>query len=770
MGLGYTPFTEENARLKNVHKPVFFRLAVDEDKKQFDALLANGHVFFHDELYDQLKQLIKSRNPSRTLDTDDYKRLIAEHLNGVDMDHYGVWVYYPWSHRLVHILDESEFIELRTSANKNKITIAERDILATKKVGVIGLSVGQSVSVTLAMERVCGELRLADFDELELNNLNRLRTGLHNLGILKVYIVAREIAEIDPYFKVVCYTDGITDDNIDAFFLDGGKLDAVIDECDGINIKILCRIKAKALNVPVLMEASDRATLDVERFDLEPGRPIMHGWLEHLTLDLDVLRNLKTNEEKIPYILPISGIDTLSARMQASMIEMRNTLTTWPQLATAVALGGALTADTCRRIFLGQYTDSGRYFIDLEQLIPDTRPKEKYTLPAMPSPVTDSAMKDLALQVKSVITPAAYIPTTDEVTEMVGAAIKAPSAGNSQPWKWYFHDSYLFLFYEYTDVISFGDFEQIASYIACGAALENLELKAYSLNLKTEIHLFPITARKEMVAVIGFHKGADGMSLHCPGELVEQIDIRHTDRGRRDRKDILPNIQSALHMAVASIPGAQLTLVTDQEKINAFSNIIGPVERLKLLEPAGHFEFYQQELRWNDDGNSVDNDGIDVDRLGISPQEIILLKMAKKPEVAALLKSWKGGQALEYSSRAAVGSASAIGIISMPGSSSEDYISGGRAMERMWLTATKNNIAIHPMMAPILYFARITQGKGAELSLSMKDELKSLYDQYLGLCDGINDREQVFLFKLGPSDDHAPISKRNPVNKILSFA
>jgi hypothetical protein len=30
---------------------------------------------------------------------------------------YGVWAYYAWSNRLVHLLDEAEFVELRTNRN-----------------------------------------------------------------------------------------------------------------------------------------------------------------------------------------------------------------------------------------------------------------------------------------------------------------------------------------------------------------------------------------------------------------------------------------------------------------------------------------------------------------------------------------------------------------------------------------------------------------------------------------------------------------------------
>jgi hypothetical protein len=40
--------------------------------------------------------------------------------------------------------------------------------LARKRIGVVGLSVGQSVALVLALERSFAQLRVADFDTLDL--------------------------------------------------------------------------------------------------------------------------------------------------------------------------------------------------------------------------------------------------------------------------------------------------------------------------------------------------------------------------------------------------------------------------------------------------------------------------------------------------------------------------------------------------------------------------------------------------------------------------
>ncbi|MBC7450183.1 MAG: ThiF family adenylyltransferase, partial [Cytophagales bacterium] len=190
----------------NVHKPLFFRIYNQPEKELFEhALEHTPGIHFHDEITSQLRELIRSLNPSVSFSEEIYSQYIQKHLNEVSVHEYGVWVYYPWSNRMVHTLDEQEFIQVRTNRNTYKITPEERDLLASKKVGVVGLSVGQSVALTMAMERCCGELRLADFDALELTNLNRIRTPIYNLGVNKAVSVAREIAEIDPYIKTVVF-------------------------------------------------------------------------------------------------------------------------------------------------------------------------------------------------------------------------------------------------------------------------------------------------------------------------------------------------------------------------------------------------------------------------------------------------------------------------------------------------------------------------------------------------------------------------------------
>jgi len=314
----------------DVYEPILYRLTRTEDQQAFEAWLSkHSDAIVLDMLHNQLKELIKIQHPAERLSDQQIEELIEKHLDGVAEIQYGVWAYYPWNNSLIHILDEDEFIQVRTNRNLYKITPEEQRILSTKKIGIIGLSVGQSVALTLSIERSFGELRIADFDRLEITNLNRLRTPLTNLGLRKTIIVAREIKEIDPYLKVVCYHNGIRLDNIDEFLLDGGKLDLLIDECDSVDVKIHVRIKARSLGIPVVMETSDRGLIDVERFDVDKALPILHGLVDEEEVKQIVWDKI-TPEQRMQLVMRIVDGTHLSERMKMSLGQIGKTINTWP--------------------------------------------------------------------------------------------------------------------------------------------------------------------------------------------------------------------------------------------------------------------------------------------------------------------------------------------------------------------------------------------------------------------------------------------------------
>ncbi|MFF3976116.1 ThiF family adenylyltransferase [Streptomyces sp. NPDC001828] len=321
----------------------------------------------HDRIENQVAELLRCLAPHEALGGRALDRAVDETLAGRP-ESYGRWVWYPWSGRLVHVLPEAEFRLVRTDRNRDKITREQQEGLLRHRVGVIGLSVGSSAALTCAMEGVGGAFRLADFDRISLSNLNRLRAGVHELGLEKSVLCARRMYELDPYLDIEIHRGGITEDTIDAFFGDEDDgLDILVEECDTPWVKIAAREQARRRRVPVLMDTNDRGLLDIERFDLEPDRPLFHGRVGEVTA-ADV-RDLE-QEDAIRLLLDIVDGQRLSAAMTDALSRIGQTLSSWPQLAGGVMLGAALVAETARRILLGEPLPSGRHYIDLDALIP----------------------------------------------------------------------------------------------------------------------------------------------------------------------------------------------------------------------------------------------------------------------------------------------------------------------------------------------------------------------------------------------------------------
>lgn len=728
--------------LDDVIAPSFFRLGNEGDRNNLHHLLQHKpFIRIFDTIDQQLRELVKSFYPKKTLHADEIVLLADDHLRGIPKMEYGVWVYYPWSEELVHILDEDEFITMRTNRNRYKITEDEQSLLMKKKVGIIGLSVGQSVSLALCMERGCGELRIADFDELEITNLNRLRSGISNMGLKKTVIVAREIAEIDPFLKVTCFHEGITAENLDDFLLRDGKLDILIDECDSVDIKINCRIAAKRHGIPVLMEASDRGTVDIERFDLEPARPILHGFVEHL--DLTHVNQAKTMEEKLPYILPIVGVETMSTRLKASAIEIGQTISTWPQLASAVAMGGGVTADVCRRILLDQFHQSGRYFIDIEELIGD--PKE---------PVSDFAYKRKSLSNDEITAIASSVPLPDKdevsaidlqlLKELVRAAIMAPSPGNNQPWKWYFDGLRLHLFHDIERSESFGDYKNMASYMTFGTAIENLRLKAKELGFAITEEYFPTKGQELHIGTFSFAK-----KQLDTDQLVNFIGSRLTNRHPGNQEPIEADVLLALKRAVENIDGVNLRIIDDPTKVRQLADIAGKAEKLRLFIPQGHYELFEKEMRWTAESAEATKDGLDLRLLELTPKDNIGFRVSRDENAIKLLSGWGKGKALENMTAKLVYTSSAVGLITAGSLDLTDCLTVGSTMQRLWLTANAHFLSIQPVLAPVLHFARINDGAGDTMPQHVAREFSLLNQAFNGVFDLTSDKEvPMFFFRL----------------------
>jgi hypothetical protein len=729
-------------------RPRLLRAAEPAEREEL-AALAGRVAFVHDTLRAQVGELIETRAPAHRFAPSELARAVDRWLADGPPLEYGHWVHYPWSSRLLHVLPESEWRELRTSRNRNKITELEQNRLAMARIGVAGLSVGQATAVTLALEGVGGVFHLADFDALALSNMNRLRAGAHDLGVNKAVLTARAIYEIDPYARVELFAGGIDDGNIEQF-LDG--LDLLFEECDDLKAKVRLRERARALRIPVLMETSDRGLFDVERFDLEPERPIFHG----LTgpLQADELAGM-TTYEKVPIVLGIIGAGTMSRRLAASLIDIDATLKTWPQLASAVALGGAVNTDAARRILLGTFTSSGRFFVDLERTVCDGA-----GVPIEPPPPDVVCHPQTAVQAPALVRGDGLSP--EVARALVAHAALAPSGGNCQPWRFQLARGRLRFVHDLERSRNLLDYEHRASYLAFGAAAENLALAARAGGLEASFDLFPDSADITMVCDVGLAR-ATGAADPLAGEIAHRV----TNRRAGPRVALPAGVLAPLR-AAAEGAGAHLALLEGDGQREEIGAILGGGDRIRFLHRTLHREM-MNEIRWTPAEVARTRDGLDVATLELTPTDLAGLRLVSSWPLMETLARVGGGRGLESPTRKAVAASSAVGLLTFPGEGDAACFQGGRALTRVWLTASAAGLAFQPMTALLYLFVRLERGGGRGLSEAEQLELGALRRRFRALFDVPPGHTELMLFRLARAGAPSARSLRRNLDDIFTM-
>lgn len=312
---------------------------------------------------DILEALVEMEYPA---ERDPQKKLQMVQELSPDRRPEFVFVTYPWLGKTVRVPEAAAYRMVRSFRNRNLITPEEQQKLNGFTLAVAGMSIGSNVALANVISSISlNEVRLADADTLSLHNLNRIRSGLANVGRKKAHIIAEQLYELDPFMNITVLDEGLTRDNLEGF-LYGAKV--AVDAVDDLEIKIRIRLLSKRLGIPVVMvtDLEDRAMLDVERYDLDPNYPIFHGRAGEVTLE--TIQAGVTNELRVRLSTSIVGEENLTARMKQSLSEIGRSLPTWPQLGPAAFMAGSVAAYAVKRICLGELP-SGRWMVALDALI-----------------------------------------------------------------------------------------------------------------------------------------------------------------------------------------------------------------------------------------------------------------------------------------------------------------------------------------------------------------------------------------------------------------
>ena len=199
--------------------PQIVPISIPSDLKDFHQ--THPHTTVLDHYQSLLKELYFNTNPKIFFSSPESKqtsfdKYFQQQIKSTP-EALGQWVYFPWNHHLYHLLDATQYYQLRTIRNKNLITDKQQHQLHQTSISLAGLSVGKSILLSLVRLGIGNSFNIADNDIFELSNSNRASYDLTHYQQPKIRTTTQELFQIDPYLKINQFEDGLSQTNLPKF-------------------------------------------------------------------------------------------------------------------------------------------------------------------------------------------------------------------------------------------------------------------------------------------------------------------------------------------------------------------------------------------------------------------------------------------------------------------------------------------------------------------------------------------------------------------------
>jgi len=325
----------------------------------------------------------------------------------------------------------------------------------------------------------------------------------------------------------------------------------------------------------------------------------------------------------------------------------------------------------------------------------------------------------------------------------VAAAILAANPHNSQAWEFHVSDTAVDLYADPARGTGTLDTLGRELHIGLGCALENLVLAARARGLAPTVDLLPDGPGSDLVAHVAFVEATAELS-----SLYDAIGDRHTNRGPYTSEDVPTGMLAGL-VDLAELPGVSVQWVTQDDAKAALGRL--------LVDAATAVTQDEQQSRdsfaWfhsSDEELQQHRDGLTLDAQGLSP---IMLTMAKL--LPASSRAYGDRFWVKQTRDVHTKTAAAYGVITV----TDPYdvttqLLGGRLLQRIHLTATRQGLALHHMN-------QITERIDRERATGQPATFKAPFTELLP-----TGAQPLGTFRVGHPERDAKRSPRRPVSEV----
>lgn len=273
--------------------------------------------------------------------------------------------------------------------------------------------------------------------------------------------------------------------------------------------------------------------------------------------------------------------------------------------------------------------------------------------------------------------PASGTPA-EKLEWMLGWAVLAPSAHNSQPWRFRVGDGEARLYADRTRALPVVDPRDRALTISCGAALFFLRLALRRFGWTGEVEIFPDAADPDLLAIVRPGEPADPSPEVL--RLFAAIGTRHTHR-MSFHDCALPSATVERLVEAAADEGAWLRVIDDRRDRTAIAEMAREGDRIQFSDP----DFRRELSGWVRTNHTPRHDGMPGSAFGIP--DIV------SPLGATLMGAVNLGVVWGGRSHQAAENAPLLAVLGTAGDAPSDWLAAGQALARALLAAAAEGVA-----------------------------------------------------------------------------
>ncbi len=334
--------------------------------------------------------------------------------------------------------------------------------------------------------------------------------------------------------------------------------------------------------------------------------------------------------------------------------------------------------------------------------------------------------------------------TISEIEKLCTLGGLAPSGGNMQPWKVLIRERQILeLKLDEKRSISFLDIGRLASFLALGAFTENVCIAAETFGLHYNLEFGDLKNIIEPMVKITFLNRINKPKRHPLYDVIERrVTNRRIHEGSLINDSVIRNL---LDLVKNYDKRFILREVHKEDAKKEVADILGKSDGIRTLNES-LFKQMMQEIRWSEEETQTTRDGLDIETLELPILVKKMLRLMKKyPQIRFTLPR----QAIEDQSKPVLIGSSHICCLNMNYSVNPTALfKAGQITERIWLTATKDDLTLQPWTVLPFFLIRIHNFKGEGFS-NFEQQIFTEVDKKFRKVFHFDESEiPIFIFRL----------------------